>query len=770
MTDRINSVIKFDLHIHSQASAYKEASGIVDNSTKDNLDVLFRKLNEHQVAMFSITDHNRFDADLYLEIIRKLKDDVSTYPNIKNVLAGVEFDVKLEDGMKNCHIITIFDTKNIEDNLRKIESEISKKQLAKREAFYTKKDFEIILKNINLDVILIACQRKEISNKNGNHNSLSDSTSDVWEMISTRYINALEFQKPKVEGILIDNLKELDTPITLLSGSDCHDWVYYPYHDGKNQNKDFHHSTAKILPTFKGLLMAITSPETRFNRTDKGQKVIDSIEINGSKIPLTQGINTIIGENGSGKTTLLELIGNPKKPYTKKIIAANSMKCNTIKELDKIKYVSQGQIVQDFIDNKLFNDGSENNFQELDNASFEAVYKAYATDLKKCIELNIDKNKIIPNLKSIFIKYKEHISPSSYYISTLNNTDDQKTDNIHKEPYKNIEKTIIELNAFLNQEYFQQHKDKIKEAIIALTSIYENIKKQYISAEYILSVKNIINGSIADYQMKLNEKLPSAERESEQYKSDRINFLKHILSAIKKSVEITSWPLEPERIKGIKQNKKQGFSFNTEAIYHDKPMLADFLSKMFVSEYRDIDRIKEINSSEEFQKAIMSCSRIDDISSKWSDNLTKFIEVSTKCNNYILEDSGGQKIGNTLGEMSISYYKYYTNNNSCWDLFMIDQPEDNISNNNVRQKLISYFNSIREGKQLIFVTHNPLLVVNLDTDNVIFVKNDNGNINAFNGCLEYEDNDVNILNLVADNMDGGKETIERRLRVYGKSN
>lgn len=56
----INSVIKFDLHIHSKESAYKEANEIVNQSTKKNLDVLFTKLSQHEVGLFVITDHNRF--------------------------------------------------------------------------------------------------------------------------------------------------------------------------------------------------------------------------------------------------------------------------------------------------------------------------------------------------------------------------------------------------------------------------------------------------------------------------------------------------------------------------------------------------------------------------------------------------------------------------------------------------------------------------------------------------------------------------------------
>lgn len=132
-------------------------------------------------------------------------------------------------------------------------------------------------------------------------------------------------------------------------------------------------------------------------------------------------------------------------------------------------------------------------------------------------------------------------------------------------------------------------------------------------------------------------------------------------------------------------------------------------------------------------------------------------------------DSGDQQIGNTLGEMSLSYYKFFTQDGQAWNILIVDQPEDNISNNNISKKLLGYFNAIRDEKQIVFVTHNPLLVVNLDVDNVIFIENDNGKLSVNNGCLEYEDDNINILKLIADNMDGGKETIEKRLKVYGQN-
>lgn len=371
-----NSVIKFDLHIHSKASEYKEDKGIVAKSTKENISILLTKLNENNVALFSITDHNRFDSELYEAIIQVLNTPNNPYPNVKGILAGIEFDVIMDESMENCHIITIFDTKNDIANLERIESVINEKLLIDKNAAYLKDEFENIIKKIGLNTILIALQRKDINNHNGKHNSLSDSVSNVEEIVKVGYIDALEFQKPKVEGILINNLSELSLPITLLSGSDCHDWNFYPYHSEKNQNKQFHHSKAKILPTFKGLLMAVTSPETRFNcRENVNSDYFDCIYFGEKSIPLVNGINAIIGENGAGKTTLLELIyGNIKDAYIKELISENNLRVEYNITSKKIKYIRQGDVIRKFYEKSLFTSEDGNNYLEIDHSAFIKEY------------------------------------------------------------------------------------------------------------------------------------------------------------------------------------------------------------------------------------------------------------------------------------------------------------------------------------------------------------------------------------------------------------
>lgn len=305
-----NELIKFDLHIHSFESAYKEKNGIVDESKIENLDVLLKKLNENHIQLFSITDHNLFSSNLYLTIDEKLSESSIQYPFVKNVIPGVEFDVKFDEEKEKCHVLAYFNAKKQKENYEHIEYVLKSKNPNKN-TVYSKEEFEEIFRKIGLDTILIGCQTKDINNHNGKNNALSDSVEDVQEIISSYYINALEYQKPKVEGILLNNFKEFKRPICFVTGSDCHTWSEYPKHDKSSPSKDKFFSKAKILPTFKGLLMAITSPNTRLNRNfNSNVTFIEKINKGEKEIKFSNGINAIIGENGSGKSFLLNFLGN----------------------------------------------------------------------------------------------------------------------------------------------------------------------------------------------------------------------------------------------------------------------------------------------------------------------------------------------------------------------------------------------------------------------------------------------------------------------------
>lgn len=764
MAETLNNLIKFDLHIHSHASSYKEADGIVENSTKENLPILFSKLDENEVALFSITDHNRFDAELYKEAKKLLQTGL--YSNVKNILAGVEFDVKLEEHGEKCHIITIFDTVS-EDCFDKIEQEINKEAL-KDDEWYEKNKFEELLKNIGLGTILIACQRKGLDNHRGKDNSIGDAVDNIEQIVKLGYINALEFQKPKVEGILKSNLHELNLSIALFSGSDCHDWNVYPYHDKNQQNKDFYHSKAKILPTFKGLLMAVSSPETRFNRSEKNKEsFVKTIKVAGREIYLSPGMNAIIGENGSGKSTLLDLINQKvTKPHIKKIKEQNDIIIDRSSDSSQIKYVEQGSIVEKFKNPKaLFNKGDMSYFRDIDHSDFTTYYRNYSNNLRNTIKNNIAKNECISNLNNTIL-YKDIEQANRYYVDVVGSLERFSNDN--EQAYNDIRKIIISIKELEEKPYMSSYKDKFDDALKILTEILQNVKKSHIHTYVSNAVMNIIESCINSYAQDIKINSTAKDREQKEYEQERDIFIKAIVETVKKSLSKIEWPNFPPVCNGFSSNPQRGFKFNKVANYHQKEMLKPFLKNIFNSDYQNLDKIKNIKTYQELQLAIRGCTSIQSIEEVWDNNFKKFIEASIQ-EELFIQDAGNQEVGNTLGEMSLSYYKFFTLGGDDWQVLIIDQPEDNISNNKIKKELINYFQNIRESKQIIYVTHNPLLVVNMDVDNVIYVQNNKGKLSIEGGCLEYE-NGVDILSIIANTMDGGKETIEKRLMFYGKEN
>ena len=308
--NKLNDIISIDLHIHSTFSAYKENNGYVKNSNIENIDVLLQKLNENNINMFSITDHNRFSYELYIAIQNRISQNL--FKNVYKNLPGVEFDVQIEDGKPVCHIIAIFDDKE-EGKLKNIEDTINNNLLEQQDGFYTREDFEKILRKIGLNVILIAHQHKHFDNEEGGPKSLSNSVSDIYEFIKTGYINALEYQKPSVQGMLINSLKKANENVATIIGSDCHQWEYYPCKDSNSPNRNYA-TKIKALPNFDGLIFAFTNMENRFNRVkNKNTNIIEAIKFDTNEIILSNGINAIIGDNGSGKTFLLEFLNNEDK-------------------------------------------------------------------------------------------------------------------------------------------------------------------------------------------------------------------------------------------------------------------------------------------------------------------------------------------------------------------------------------------------------------------------------------------------------------------------
>ena len=102
-------------------------------------------------------------------------------------------------------------------------------------------------------------------------------------------------------------------------------------------------------------------------------------------------------------------------------------------------------------------------------------------------------------------------------------------------------------------------------------------------------------------------------------------------------------------------------------------------------------------------------------------------------------------------------------------IYIIDQPEDNISQKAIREYLLDRFKVMGEHRQVLIVTHNPQFIVNLDVDNVIFIGKDGNRLYIQSGALEYKDNEYSILDIISNHIEGGLDTLKRRWKRYEKN-
>lgn len=116
------------------------------------------------------------------------------------------------------------------------------------------------------------------------------------------------------------------------------------------------------------------------------------------------------------------------------------------------------------------------------------------------------------------------------------------------------------------------------------------------------------------------------------------------------------------------------------------------------------------------------------------------------------------------------YFKVICSDDKKEGIYIIDQPEDDISQKSIRDELIKHLRKMSKYRQIILVTHNPQFVVNLDADNIISLsENSSKSIVIHSGALEYQDSEQDILKDVAEILDGGVLTIRRRWKRYEKN-
>ena len=783
---------KVDFHIHSIASKHKESDDCVDLSTIDNIDLLIDKLNQREINMCSISDHDNFDFNIY----NRLKQEENK-GSIKKVFPAVEFSVTYEK--KVLHIITIFDDKD-EEKIKKIQNEIF--DTKNNKPFYD--DVELnsfsenkylnILKNIDLNVVMIAHQKETLSSKETrNHDVMTLGKEKFDELVFLDYFESFEFKRKRNEIFnknYIEKNKEKykDTTLRFVTGSDCHDWSKYP-----KENDDFSFTYLKCLPTFRGLAMAVTNTK-RINYVNNfystTDKYLDSINMeidnNEYDIKLSKGINVIIGDNSIGKSLLIHKLTNYNYLNDQKIkdsydeyLINNKIKINSsIPESNISKFNGQGSIRKMF-ENKTFDsDEFLNGFFPAEPlvSKYIEIYKSEIENYISILKNKEEKSNAFNKITNFDICVIEATSKSLNFKNVTQATITSINSRIKK--IGKIVEYFESINSLLNKiqenDFFDKEDEKyINDSInsnIKLISKYNNKIKQNL---FVISKINIINDEFTSKDKGLKKTKTDETEKIANYESNKDSFSENIVNYYYKNRNKVKYEPNIKEEKVPTTSNKVGkyrFVAKTKTKEVSNANLLTLINNVLGKSVKDINSIdsstipdrfsnrnketsykeKLINLKNELDKEIDNCFSIDKAINDASDkDVTK--ELSSGFNSKI-------------------YFDLISNQTDDNRIYIIDQPEDDVSQPSIKKNILGDFYDMSKNRQVIIITHNPQFIVNLDVDNVIFIgKDENDKIYIQNGALEYCDKDYDILKIVADNIEGGIDSINERWKRYDKN-
>lgn len=783
---------KVDFHIHSIASKHKESDDCVDLSTIDNIDLLIDKLSKREINMCSISDHDNFDFNIY----NRLKQEENK-GSIKKVFPAVEFSVTYDK--KVLHVITIFDDKD-EEKIKKIQNEIF--DIKNNKPFYD--DIELnsfsenkylnILKNIDLNVVMIAHQKETLSSKETrSHDVMSLGKEKFDELVFMDYFESFEFKRKRNEIFnknYIEKNKEKykDATLRFVTGSDCHDWSKYP-----EENDDFSFTYLKCLPTFRGLAMAVTNTK-RINYVNNfystTDKYLDSIniEIDNNKydIKLSKGINVIIGDNSIGKSLLIHKLTNYNYLNDQKIkdsydeyLKNNKIKINSsIPESNISKFNGQGSIRKMF-ENKTFDsDEFLNGFFPAESlvSKYIEIYKSEIENYISILKNKEEKSNAFNKITNFDICVIEATSKSLNFKNVTQATIASINSKIKKigkivEYFESINSLLgkIQENDFFDKEDEKYINDSISSNII-LISKYKNKIKQNL---FEISKINIINDEFTSKDKELKKTKTDETEKIANYESNKDSFSENIVNYYYKNKNKVKYEPNIKEEKVPTTSNKVGkyrFVAKTKIKEISNTNLLTLINNVLGKSVKDINLIDSITIPDRFSN------RNKDIS--YNDKLINLKnELDKEIDNYFsidkaINDASDKDVTKELssGFNSKIYFDLISNQTDDNRIYIIDQPEDDVSQPSIKKNILGDFYDMSKNRQVIIITHNPQFIVNLDVDNVIFIgKDENDKIYIQNGALEYCDKDYDILKIVADNIEGGIDSINERWKRYDKN-
>lgn len=785
--------VKVDFHIHSAASAHKDGQKVKDG-TVENIDVLFERLEKNGVNMTAITDHDAFDYGAY----DALRHKVDGARHLQKVLPGVEFTVsfKTNEGSKSVHVVTLFDDRD-QESVRRISNAIPSKN--GRPDYddgcaFTEDAYWNIIREIGLDIVAIAHQKASLGSKRARTNDANSVGEDLYnEFLFVEYFEAYEYKNRRNELFNKNYAYSHDQQeqLRFITGSDCHVWSVYPNYDmtPSKTDSDFIYTYLKCLPTFKGLAMAVTDIsriKTVPSFFSGSTKMIGGIEITlGDEdltIPLSPGINAIIGDNSIGKSSLLNAlngftgIGAQAKKGQEKYLKSMGLSLReTIPDGYLLCFDGQEAIRKSFegLSAGKARKQLDRHFPDpIDPAPFKQFAMGQFNRYLQALQKSCEYQEALKLLSDCVIPEKRPLeAPESVTFVKEVKLDDASPHNGLIDAVKTSRVQLSNANGLHQDVLTGEDKKDFCTALDALARIIKRHQAVVNRIHLDARIANKVEEAVTKRETAQSQVITDAQKAQGEYRRsiDRIgNSIARAVMCEQRLRDFTfdfeSMPIDPRTnpVGELQFVCKLGVSEIT-------PKLLASLIDSLIGKSKSIDTltssyetvIDAINNYPDDEEAPLSV-----LTSKFENAL----DAKLKPAKSIIREGDDVYDELSQGYNAQMYFALMADSSMGDGIYIVDQPEDQISQKAIRESVLREFRAIAGSRQVILITHNPQFIVNLDVDNVIFIGKKDGSLSIRSGALEYECDEYSILETVADNIEGGLDTIKRRMKRYEKAN
>lgn len=759
--------VYLDLHIHTYPDADNPTTGY-------DVEELVKKIKEYnggEPFLISFTDHNIINKEAYL----KAKDLGI------NLMLGAELHIKNHDDVDAFHCHIYFNLEVTGENIDALNALL-------KDLYPVKLPKKIDASIPNIQKVINTFDPYEFmllphaGQKHGQFNYSLHTGEKVDNAINRSiYYNQFDgFTAREDKGLdmtreYFEKLGILEF-VSLLTCSDNYCPSKYP-EPKASEASPFVPTWMMAEPTYDGVRLSLSESSRLFYQKEKPQVVsehIGKVTLKGDNIDidvtLSEGLNVVIGGSSSGKTLFVDSLnryftGELGSSVYEEKFGVDKIDVKNPSEIHPY-YISQNFIAE------VVNKNEEKSIDDIPilKKAFPCDDNVKRQNTKALTELKriVDEMLIcVEHLEQIERLFKDIPHPGklittekiekNIFKPLMPNQDEEDKCGYTEEDYRSDVDMLHDLEDWINKNPFTGNVSKevaviIKELTKARTGsdlfdkVFQIIESRKIEKDEELRTHHGHNQSILNNKEKLWGYLKNYVSYRRKFEAEKEKLMGLNYSCSTKKVKAMGHTLSITNT--FKFNEGEFIDVLNKSLHYHFIRMEDVQPEnMYSTQFRQ--KAPKINSYSDLGDYICNSFR------KLDDNTYKI--VSSRGVDFY-EMSPGWKSA-TLLDLILGY----DGSNAP---IIIDQPEDNLAVKYINEDLVKTIKNVKFKKQVILVSHNATIPMMADAQNIILCRNDGKKIVIRSASLEGSIDGEKVLDLIADQTDGGKASIKKRVKKY----